>query len=217
MDTGVRRQLADKLRLYVVTDERSDGDSLLATAEAAIRGGATALQLRRKNELGRQFVTLGHALRLMTREAGVLFFVNDRVDVAVLVDADGVHVGQDDISCRDARRLMPGKLIGVSAATPTEAAQAERDGADYLGVGSVYVTHSKPDADYTGLEGLEAIVRQASIPVVAIGGIGLSNLNPVLESGAAGVAVVSAVMSAQDPEAAARALWARMSPQGTGR
>jgi thiamine-phosphate pyrophosphorylase len=199
-------KLAEELQLYVVTDERPDGEQLLPIVRAAIAGGATAIQLRRKQELGRRFVELGRAIRAITRESGVLFFVNDRVDVALLVDADGVHLGQDDIPCRDARHLMGDRIIGISAETVAEAVQAERDGADYLGVGAVFPTQSKPDAGYTGLDGLRQIVQAVQIPVVAIGGIQHSNMESVMQTGAAGIAVVSAVMSAHDPKAAASAL-----------
>ncbi len=141
----------------------------------------------------------------MTRERGVLFFVNDRVDVAYVVDADGVHIGQDDMNISDARSLLgPDKIIGVSAETVQEAVEAEQSGADYLGVGAVYTTLSKPDAGYTGLSGLREIVQAVRIPVVAIGGITAANAAEPLAAGACGVAVVSAVMSAQSPQQAVR-------------
>lgn len=197
----------DKLRLYVVTDERPDADSLLSAVAAALAGGATAVQLRRKQDLGRRFVELGRAVRKLTREHGALFLVNDRVDVAFLVEADGVHVGQDDIACRDARRILgPDAVIGVSAETLAEARQAERDGADYLGVGAVFPTGSKPDAGLTGMGGLREIMRSVNVPVVAIGGITADNAAEVLACGVSGIAVVSAVMSAADPRAAAARL-----------
>lgn len=198
-----REQLKKALQLYVVTDERPCGDELLSMIRKAIEGGATAIQLRRKQELGRKFVQLGLAVRQLTREYGVLFFVNDRVDVALLVDADGVHVGQDDISCEDARRLLGNRLIGVSADTVAEALAAEKAGADYLGVGAVFPTYSKPDAGYTGLEGLREVVQAVNIPVVAIGGIHAGNAAEPIRMGAAGVALVSAIMSAKDPKNAA--------------
>lgn len=204
-----RIHLAEQLQLYVVTDERPNGDDMLPILQAAITGGATAIQLRRKQELGRPFVELGRAIRAMTREAGVLFFVNDRVDVAMIVEADGVHIGQDDLSCRDARRLMgPEKIIGVSAETREEALTAERDGADYLGVGAVYPTISKPDAGYTGVDGLQESVQAVKIPVVAIGGIGKGQVVETMSTGCAGIAVVSAVMSAEEPQQAAAELKA---------
>ncbi len=203
-----RAELIGRLRLYVITDERADLADLLRVLAAAGRGGATAVQLRRKTATGREFVAYARALRDWTRAAGVLFFVNDRVDVAQIVDADGVHVGQDDIPCADARRLLGNRLIGVSAETTAEAMQAERDGADYLGVGAVYPTTSKADAGRAGLVGLEEIVLRVTIPVVGIGGITVDNAAPVLRAGAAGLAVISAVMDAPDPEGAARRLSA---------
>lgn len=206
-----RAALAERLRLYVVTDERADTQRLLADLAQAVAGGATAVQLRRKGDLGRSFVELGRAVKRLTQETGVLFFVNDRVDVAVLVDADGVHVGQDDIACRDARRLLPEKLIGVSAATLAEAHEAQSAGADYVGVGAVFPTRTKTDADASGLRGLREIAEAISIPVIAIGGIDAGNTASVMAAGADGVAVVSAVMSAPDPAQAARLLRSEVS------
>ncbi len=202
--------LRGSLRLYVVTDERRDAGSLESVLAEAIAGGATAVQLRRKGELGRGFVEMGRAVKRITAEAGVLFIVNDRVDVALLVDADGVHVGQDDIDCRDARRLLRHRIIGVSAATVQEALAAERAGADYLGVGAVFSTRSKPDADASSLHELSQIAKAVKIPVVGIGGIDQENAAAVLAAGADGVAVVSAVMSAANPRAASQALLQRM-------
>lgn len=198
--------LQSSLRLYVVTDERQDAESLETVLAEAIAGGATAVQLRRKGELGRRFVEAGRAIKRITAAAGVLFIVNDRVDVALLVDADGVHVGQDDIDCRDARRLLPYGIIGVSAATVQEALAAERAGADYLGVGALFATRSKPDADASSLPELSAIAKTVKIPVVGIGGIDQGNAAAVMEAGAAGVAVVSAVMGAANPRNASQVL-----------
>jgi thiamine-phosphate pyrophosphorylase len=201
-----KERILQALKVYVVTDERDRGEELLPIIKQAVYGGATAIQLRRKKELGRKFVELGRAIAEFTKEHGVMFFVNDRVDVAALVDADGVHVGQDDISVVDARKLLGDKIIGVSAETVQEARQAELDGADYLGVGSIYPTVSKPDAGYTGLSGLADIAKSVSLPIVAIGGIGIHNAAEPMRHGAHGVAVVSAVMSAADPTEATRAL-----------
>ncbi|MCL6452795.1 MAG: thiamine phosphate synthase [Alicyclobacillus sp.] len=209
--------LAERLRLYVVTDEGPDPRRLLQQVERAIAGGATAVQLRRKAELGRRFVEIGRQLRALTRERGVLLLVNDRVDVAQIVDADGVHVGQDDITCQDARRLLGDRIVGVSATTLAEALAAERDGADYLGVGSVFPTGSKPDAELCGLEGLAEMARAVHVPVVAIGGIHLGNVHEVVRAGADGIAVVSAVMSALDPAQAARSLLQAVSDARVGR
>lgn len=209
-----RELLAKQLQLYVVTDERPNGDEMIPIIQEAIAGGATAIQLRRKQELGRKFVELGLAIRKITREQGVLLFINDRVDVAVLVDADGVHVGQDDISCRDARKLLGDRLIGVSTETVEEALTAEREGADYLGVGAVYPTGSKPDAGFTGLEGLAKIAGAVSIPIVGIGGIHAGNVRETIRAGADGAAIVSAVMSATNPKSAAAELKSLLTKKG---
>jgi thiamine-phosphate pyrophosphorylase len=196
--------LKDRLQLYVVTDERPDTDSVLQAVREAVAGGATAVQLRRKNADGRRLVEMGHAIRRITREHGALYFVNDRVDIALVTDADGVHVGQSDIPCKDVRALMGDKFVGISAATVEEAKQAERDGADYLGVGALYPTSSKADAEVCGVEALEEILQAVSIPVVGIGGISLENVQDVIRAGADGVAVVSAVMLAANPRLASQ-------------
>lgn len=197
------------LSVYVITDRRLAGTrSILDVVRAAIRGGATVIQLREKEATTREMVELGQALLRITREAGVPLIVNDRVDVALAIDADGVHVGQDDMPAAMARRLIgPHKILGVSAETVEEAVAAQRDGADYLGVGDIYGTTTKPDAGPPiGLEGLRRIVKAVSIPCVGIGGIHPENAAAVIEAGAAGVAVVSAVMAAPDPEEATRRL-----------
>lgn len=195
--------------LYVITDSKlSGGRSHLEVAQAAIRGGATVVQLRDKEATTRQLVETGRVLRDLTRERGVTFIVNDRVDVALAVEADGVHLGVDDMPVPIARRLMgPGAIIGFSPETVEQARQAEAEGADYLGVGAVFGTGTKPDAGPPiGVEGLRAMVRAVSIPVVAIGGITADNAAQCIRAGAAGVAVISAVVAAEDVEAAARRL-----------
>ena len=197
--------------LYVITDRRW-GKSHLEVARAAIEGGATAIQLRDKEATTRELIEAGLALRELTRERGVAFIVNDRVDVALAVEADGVHVGQDDMPAKLARKLVgPDKIVGVSASTVEEALQAETDGADYISASPVFSTPTKPDAaPPTGLEGLRAIVEAVRIPVVAIGGINESNVEEVIRAGAAGVAVISAVVGAPDIAAAARRLRQRI-------
>jgi len=197
--------------LYVITDRRW-GRSHLEVARAAIEGGATAIQLRDKEATTRELIEAGLALRELTREWGVAFIINDRVDVALAVDADGVHVGQDDMPAKLARKLVgPDKIVGVSASTIEEALQAEADGADYISASPVFATPTKPDAaPPTGLEGLRAIVEAVRIPVVAIGGINEGNVEEVIRAGAAGVAVISAVVGAPDIAAAARRLRQRI-------
>ncbi|MEJ2555713.1 MAG: thiamine phosphate synthase [Anaerolineae bacterium] len=195
--------------VYVITGRRVAGDrSVLDVVRAAIRGGASLVQLREKTATTREMVELGQAVHEITRQSGIPLIVNDRLDVALAIAAEGVHVGHDDMPVRLARRLIgPDLILGASPETVGEARQMERDGADYLGVGDVYGTPSKSDAGSPiGIDGLTEVIRAVSIPVVAIGGITLENAGAVIQAGAAGVAVISAVVSAPDPEAAARRL-----------
>lgn len=197
--------------VYIITDRRVAGQRpILDVVRAALRGGASAVQLREKAATTREMIELGQALHAITQAAGVPLILNDRVDVALAVDAEGIHVGQDDIPAALARRLIgPDRILGVSAGTVAEAQQAEQAGADYLGVGDVYGTPTKPDAGTPiGVEGLTKILRAASIPVLAIGGITPENAGAIIEAGAAGVAVISAIVGAPKPEAAARRLRA---------
>jgi thiamine-phosphate pyrophosphorylase len=195
--------------VYVLTDRHAAGErSLVDVVKAAVRGGATAVQLRDKTTSTRGRIELGRALLALTRPAGIPLIVNDRADVALAIDADGVHVGQDDMPALLARAILgPERILGVSAGTVDEARRAEREGADYLGVGDVYGTPTKSDAGTPiGLSGLAEIARAVSIPVVAIGGISLDNAAATVRAGASGVAVISAVIGAPDPEKAARHL-----------
>ncbi|MBM4430478.1 MAG: thiamine phosphate synthase, partial [Chloroflexi bacterium] len=181
--------------LYVLTDAGlSRGRSHLQVVRAAIEGGATAIQYREKQASTRCQLEEALALRRLTREAGVPFIVNDRLDVALAAEADGLHVGQDDLPATIARRWMGrDKILGVSATNLQEALQAEQDGADYLGAGPVFATPTKADAaPPMGVEGLAEICRRVSIPVVAIGGINAENAAAVIKAGADGVAVISA-------------------------
>jgi len=198
-------------RTYLVTQEsRSAGRSTVEIARAAIDGGVDAIQLRDKNQSAKDRYATGRELRELTAEAGVDLIVNDRADLARAIDADGVHLGQDDLPVPAARDLLgAAAVIGKSTSTVAEAREAEREGADYLGVGAVYGTNSKdvPDdeADF-GPEHVAEIVDAVEIPVVGIGGIDASNAAAVAEAGAVGVAVISAITRADDPAAATRAL-----------
>ncbi|WP_156276165.1 thiamine phosphate synthase [Neomoorella glycerini] len=197
--------------LYVIiTTNLGGGRPTLELVRQALAGGATAIQLREKDLPARELVELGREIRQLTHAAGATFIVNDRLDVALAVEADGVHIGQEDLPARVARELLgPGKILGVSTGTVLEARQAVADGADYLGVGSIYATKSKEDAgEPIGLAGLKAIRAAVTIPLVAIGGINSSNAADVIAAGADGVAVVSAVIGAPDIAAAARELLA---------
>jgi thiamine-phosphate pyrophosphorylase len=200
----------DALRLYLVTDrDLALGRPLAEVVEQAVRGGATAVQLREKSLSALRFLAEVAEIKRTLAETGVPLFVNDRVDVALAASADGVHVGQDDLPAAEARRLVgPGVLLGVSVATPDEACRALADGADYVSVSPVFLTPTKPDAEVAvGLEGV-ARIRSAvpGAPVLAIGGIDAHNARDVVMAGADGVAVVSAIMSSADPEAAAAAI-----------
>jgi thiamine-phosphate pyrophosphorylase len=184
------------LRLYVIPD-RGIGSplSLEEQARLAIAGGATALQLRDKEMGGRELLETARAMASLCREVGVLFIVNDRLDVALLSGADGAHLGQSDLPVEEARRLAPRPfIIGASAHTPDEAKKAEADGADYLGVGAVFGTGSKGDAKVIGLSGTRETASAASVPLVAIGGITAENLPEVMRCGVAGVSVISAAV-----------------------
>ncbi len=176
-----------------------------AVLRAAIAGGASAVQLRAPELADDELLPIGADLALTCRAAGVLFIVNDRLDVAIASGADGVHLGQDDDLVDARRRLGPDRVLGISVGTPEAARTAELAGASYLGV-TVWSTATKPDADPLGLEGFRRIAAMTSLPVVGIGGISTTNAERVLEAGAAGIAVISAVASAADPVEATRAL-----------
>ncbi len=193
------------LLLYAVTDRGwLNGRTLYDQVEEALAGGATLIQLREK-ELDREhFLEEARELKALCRRYGAPFVINDSVDIAAAVDADGVHVGQSDMAAGDVRfRLGPDKIIGVSAQTVDQALLAERSGADYLGVGAVFHTGTKRDATDVSYETLREICRAVKIPVVAIGGINRGNVEQLAGSGICGVAVVSAIFAQQDIRAAA--------------
>jgi thiamine-phosphate pyrophosphorylase len=195
--------------LYLVTDEGlSRGRSQEAIVRAAIAGGVTMVQYRRKEGATRLLIEEASVLLSACRAARVPFIVNDRIDVALAVGADGVHVGQDDMPAALARRLVgTGMILGVSAGSAAEARAAEKDGADYIGASPVFATPTKPDAPPPlGVEGLRAVCAAVRIPVVAIGGMNEANAAAMRQAGASGVAVISAIVGAQDVEAAARAI-----------
>jgi thiamine-phosphate pyrophosphorylase len=193
--------------LYVVTDAQlSRGRSHREVIDAAIRGGATIVQYREKSASTRQMIDEALELRDLCRARSVPFIVNDRVDVALAVDADGVHVGQDDMPASLARKLIGhSKILGVSAENSEQARAAIADGADYVGAGAIFATETKADANKPiEIPGLLKIARACTIPMVGIGGINVSNAASVIRAGAAGIAVVSAIVSADDVERAAR-------------
>ncbi len=197
------------LSLYLVTDRAAClGRDLLEVVAAAVRGGATLVQIREKDCGTRQFVELARAVKKLLAPTGVPLIVNDRVDVALACGADGVHVGQKDMAPADARRLVgPDMILGLSVSSLEEALQAWGKPVDYLGVGPIFPTPTKADAaSPLGLDGLAEIRQATDVPLVAIGGLSAANAGQVMRAGADGAAVVSALCSAADPEAAAREL-----------
>lgn len=205
--------------LYVVTGgDMAAGRGHLEVAEAALAGGALALQLRDKEMPARDLLVLALRIReMIDRHApGTLFIVNDRVDVAAIAGADGVHLGREDLPCRAARELLgPAAVVGISATNYQEALEAEADGADYLGVGPIFPTPSKRDAaPAMGLSELTKIRAAVRIPIVAIGGIDEENAEAVLRAGADGIAVISALTGAPDMMEAARRLSRMMTARG---
>lgn len=198
-------------KTYLVTQESiSGGRSTREIVEAAIEGGIDAIQLREKDTTARSRYELGRDLRELTSEADVPLVVNDRVDIAQAIEADGVHVGQEDLPVEVARSILgPDAIVGCSASTVEEAEAAVAEGADYLGVGSVYGTTSKDvreDRDGIGLDRIGKIADAVDVPIVGIGGITPENAGPVAEAGADGVAVISAITEADDPAGATAAL-----------
>ncbi len=199
--------------LYLVTDRPlCGGRPIEDVVAAAIRGGVTVVQVREKELSTRDFLDVASRIRAITRAAGVPLLINDRVDIALAVGADGVHVGQSDMPPHDARRLMgPDALIGLSVESRDDIAAAESTDVDYLGVSPVFCTPTKAELTRAwGLDGLRAARAQTRRPLVAIGGIHAGNAADVIAAGADGIAVVSAICAAFDPEVAARALRAQI-------
>lgn len=199
----------DCLKLYLVTDrELSCGRSLEEIVCEAVEGGVTMVQLREKDAPTGEFVELGRRLMSVLKPLGVPLIINDRVDVALAVDADGVHIGQSDMPYEDARRLLgPNKIIGLSVENMNDLRKANELDVDYVGISPVYGTPTKTDtAEPFGLEGLRRAVGLSAHPTVAIGGMNASTIGEVFEAGADGVAVVSAICSAASPRQAAAEL-----------
>lgn len=198
----------EDLLLYAVTDRSwLHGATLYSQVESALKGGATFIQLREKALEEEQFLQEAIEMKELCRKYHVPFVINDKVDIALQMDADGVHVGQSDMNADDVRaKLGPNKIIGVSAQTVEQAILAEQRGADYLGVGAVFSTGTKLDAEDVSFETLQAICKAVQIPVIAIGGITNENLMQLQGSGICGIAVVSAIFAQKDIEAATSTL-----------
>lgn len=196
------------LLLYAVTDRHwLNGRTLYSQVEEALKGGATFIQLREKELDEEHFLEEAKEIKELCRRYQVPFVINDNVEIALAVDADGVHVGQSDMEAGDVRaKLGPDKIIGVSALTVEQAVMAEQNGADYLGVGAVFPTGSKADALEVSHDTLKAICKAVKIPVIAIGGISKENILELSGSGVCGIAVISAIFAKDDIEEAAREL-----------
>lgn len=194
--------------LYLCTDRRlMTSPTIEASAESALRGGTTVIQLREKDCSSREFYELGLRVKKITERYNAPLIINDRVDIALAVGAAGVHVGQGDLPCKVVREIVgPDMIVGVSAATLEEAVRAEQDGADYLGVGAMYATATKTDTRPVSMEELLKIRAAVKIPIVVIGGINKQTLGNFKGTGVNGLAVVSAIVAQPDPEAAAREL-----------
>ena len=194
--------------LYLVTDHRNKTDEeFLNIIEEAIKGGTSIVQLREKTASTKDFYQLALKVKEITTRYDVPLLINDRIDIALAVDSEGVHLGQDDMPADIARKIIgDDKILGVSASTVEEAIKAQIDGADYIGSGAVFPTATKDDADSVSKEELKSIVDSIDIPVVAIGGITIENACELKDTGIAGFSVVSAIMSADDPKEASQKL-----------
>lgn len=193
---------------YLVTDHKGKtNDEILNIIEEALKGGTSIVQIREKTASTKDFYELALRVKEITSKYDVPLLINDRLDIAIAIDADGVHIGQDDMPAKKAREIMgEEKIIGVSAATIEEARKAEADGADYIGTGAVFPTATKDDAPSITKDDLSEITSSISIPTVAIGGITLENAHELKDTGIAGFSVVSAIMSAESPKEASEKL-----------
>ena len=197
-----------KYPLYLVTDEKAcKGKDFYESVEASIRGGAKIVQLREKNMDTRDFFKRALKLKEICHKHGVDFVINDRLDIAIAVDADGVHLGQSDMPIEKAKEILGHKkIIGISAKNMEEALEAQKYGADYIGVGAIFATDTKKDSGLIDLETLKEMTNQINIPVLAIGGIGLGKLGYLKDTGIDGICVISDILGSDDPEKRTRKL-----------
>ena len=202
--------------LYFITDSNGyTEEEFLFRVEEALKGGVTLLQLREKNKTTKEYIDLAEKVHLLTQKYGVPLIIDDRVDVALAIDAEGVHLGKEDMPIATARKLMgKEKIVGATAKTVPCAWEAYRDGADYLGVGAIYPTATKVKTVLTSTETLEAICKAVPIPVNAIGGLNKNNIDVLAGIPIAGICVVSAIMKAESPKNATVELKARAKELG---
>ncbi len=196
--------------MYFITDSTGyDEPEFLRRVEEALSGGVTIMQLREKNKTTREYIKLAEAVHEIARRYGVPLIIDDRLDVAMAVSAEGVHLGQSDMPVKTARELVGSSMIiGATTKTVEQALEAERSGADYLGVGAIYPTTTKVKTVLTSVDTLREICRAVSIPVNAIGGLNKDNCHVLENTGISGICAVSAIMKSSDPKAAAAELKA---------
>ena len=197
-------------KLYLVTnsDKFENDDAFLDAVASALKGGVDILQLREKTMPANRIIELGKKIKLLCAEYGATFIVNDRVDIAYVLEADGVHLGQDDMDVESARKILGNNaIIGVSTHAPEQAQKAVADGADYIGMGPVFTTPTKPGRKSVGLEYVQWVSNNIDIPAFAIGGIDPDNVNEVIAHGAKRIAVVRAIINAENPEYAAKQFY----------
>lgn len=195
-------------QLYLVTDDRQDLETLVRVVEAAIRGGVSIIQIREKHGDVRAFIQRAQAVKDLLKESNIPLIINDRVDVALAVDADGLHLGQSDMPARLARELLgPDKIIGLSVENEQQLHEACDLPVDYIGLSAIFPTETKQDTQrFWGLEGISWARQHYAKPIVAIGGLNKDNIQTVVQAGADGVALVSAICSAENPEQETRLL-----------
>lgn len=196
-------------KLYLITDRNFlNGRSLKKCVEDAIKGGVTLIQIREKDASTREFYEVAKEVKEITSKYNIPLIINDRIDIAIAIDAEGVHLGQSDMPLKLARKILgEDKIIGISANNLEEALEAQRDGADYIGLGPVFYTGTKKDIDEPiGVQGLREITKNIDIPSVAIGGINKENAKLVLESGVQGISLISAILGSENVEKASREL-----------
>jgi thiamine-phosphate pyrophosphorylase len=209
--TQINRRALEGRNLYLLATEAQCPHGLGPAIRAALAGGVNVVQLREKDMPERRLLEVGRRIRAWTCETGALFIMNDRADLAVAVDADGVHVGQDELPVKEVRAIVgPQRLVGVSTHTLEQARQAVLDGADYLGVGPVFASATKSFESLAGLDLVRQVAAEISLPWFAIGGINADNIAAVVEAGARRIAVSHAILSAEDPEKATRTLRERL-------
>ncbi|SFL77408.1 thiamine phosphate synthase [Candidatus Frackibacter sp. WG13] len=200
-------------KLYVITNQSiSQGKSNLEVVKEDIAGGADIIQLREKNMSAKELVAMGIELKKITARKGIPLIVNDRVDIALAINANGVHLGQDDLPIKEARKILGrDKIIGISTHSLEQAKEAEANGADYIGVGPVFATQTKPDYTPVGLDLVKKVSNEVNIPFVAIGGIKIDNVGQVLNVGVDRVAVVSGIVAADNVKLATKGYYEKIS------